>query len=193
MSRSDFLTALRQHKFIHALFPHDDALNDPVDAFARALTLTGGIWDDTFLHSPATGSATLSAYLRAQYPAGSVFCSATPQVYGDRILHAETLASSLKEVDVGVVRARFGVSETGAVFLSEDHLCVNELSTHARHLVVLLDTRYILDHLHQAHKQNRYFNARYTLLIAGPTALADSENALISGAKGVESLRVVGM
>lgn len=193
MSRSDFLTAIRQHKFIHALFPHDNSPRNPVDAFARALTMTGGVWDDTFLHDAAPDAATLSAHLREQYAADSVFCSATPQVNGDRNLHAGTPAASLKDVDVGVVRARFGVSENGTVFLSEDYLCVNELSTYARHLVVLLDMNSIVDHLHLAHIKPQHFAARYTIMITGPAALADSENALMSGAKGVRSLRVVGV
>lgn len=191
MSRSDFLTAIRQNKILHMLFPPHDGQQDPLEIFARALTLNGGVWDDTFLHGAAPDNATLITHLRGQYAGNSVFCSATPEVNGDHILPAGMFPAWLKNVDVGVVRARFGVSENGWVFLSDEHLCVSALSTHAQHLVVLLDKRSLFERLHLAHKQTQYFNARYTLMIAGPAALADSENALMSGAKGVRSLRVV--
>ena len=41
--------------------------------------------------------------------------------------------------DVGVVRAAFGVAETGSIWLSEQDLRVNALAYLAQHLVALLD------------------------------------------------------
>ncbi|CAM3971275.1 LUD domain-containing protein [Rahnella bruchi] len=191
MSRNDFLTGLRQHKFIQTLFaPQPDHPNLP-DDFGRALTLMGGVWDDTFLRSPQNGYTPLNAYLRGLYPADSQFCTATPEIIAEVDFNARTQAASLKDVDVGVVRACFGVAETGAVFLSDPQLCVNSLSAMAKNLVVLLDVKHIIEHLHLAHRQPQPFNARYTVMVTGPAAMADSESALMLGAKGVKSLRVI--
>jgi len=191
MSRHDFLTGIRQHKFMQTLFPPQSEKNHPVADFGRALTLMGGLWDETFLRTPRNGYTTLNAYLRGVYPADARFCSATPEIIADVDFNARSDAASLKEVDVGVVSACFGVAETGAVFLSDHHLCVNTLSAMAKNLVVLLDVQHIIEHLHLAHRQPQPFNARYTIMITGPAAMADSESALMLGAKGVKSLRVI--
>ena len=193
MRRSDFLTAIRQHKFIHALFPAEDSQPDPVQAFARALTLSGGIWDDHFLQTPMTGYTTLNAYLRELYPADSLFCSSTPEIIAGIDFDARTPLSALKDADVGVVRACFGVADTGAIFLSDPALAVNTLSAMAKNLVVLLDVKHIVAHLHLAHRQPQPFNARYAIMITGSAATADSESALMLGAKGVTNLRVIGI
>lgn len=191
MNRNDFLTGIRQHKFMQTLFPPQTEKPNPSEDFGRALTLMGGIWDDRFLRVPKNGYTTLNAYLRGLYPADSVFCSATPEIIADVDFDARTDAASLKDVDVGVVRACFGVAETGAVFLSDHHLCVNTLSAMAKNLVVLLDVNLIIEHLHLAHRQPQPFNARYAIMVTGPAAMADSESALMLGAKGVKSLRVI--
>ncbi|MBU9852309.1 LUD domain-containing protein [Rahnella aceris] len=193
MSRNDFLTGIRQHKFMQTLFPPPAEKSHPQQEFGRALTLMGGIWDDRFLRAPQNGYTTLNAYLRGLYPVDSLFCSATPEIIAERSLDARTQAASLKDVDVGVVRACFGVAETGAVFLSDPQLCVNTLSAMAKNLVVLLDVNHIIEHLHLAHRQPQPFNARYAIMVTGPAAIADSESALMLGAKGVQSLRVIAL
>ncbi|MBU9844377.1 LutC/YkgG family protein [Rahnella ecdela] len=191
MSRNEFLTGIRQHKIIQTLFPPQPESPDLPEDFGRALTLMGGVWDDTFLRTSQNGYTTLNAYLRGLYPADSQFCSATPEIIAEVDFNARTQAASLKDVDVGVVRACFGVAETGAVFLSDPQLCVNSLSALAKHLVVLLDVKHIIEHLHLAHRQPQPFNARYTVMVTGPAAMADSESALMLGAKGVQNLRVI--
>ena len=191
MSRNDFLSGIRQHKIIQTMFPPQPEKPNLPEDFGRALTLMGGIWDDTFLRIPSNGYTTLNAHLRGLYPQDSRFCSATPEIIAEMDFSARTDTAVLKDVDVGVVRACFGVAETGAVFLSDPQLCVNSLSAMAKNLVVLLDVNHIVEHLHLAHRQPQPFNARYTVMVTGPAAMADSESALMPGAKSVESLRVI--
>jgi L-lactate dehydrogenase complex protein LldG len=97
----------------------------------------------------------------------------------------------LADVEVAVVRAAFGVAETGSIWLSEEELQVNALAYLAQHLIALLDPAEIVGNLHQAYRDPRFQTARYAVLVTGPSATADIEGVLIHGAQGVRSLTVV--
>jgi L-lactate dehydrogenase complex protein LldG len=130
-------------------------------------------------------------FIRSLFPKAKVVCSATAEVIGTRVLNAATDATDLADVDVGVVRAAFGVAETGSVWLSEQELRMNALAYLAQHLVVLLDPGAIVGNLHHAYRDPRFKTARYAALVTGPSATADIEGVLIHGAQGVRSLTVV--
>jgi L-lactate dehydrogenase complex protein LldG len=89
------------------------------------------------------------------------------------------------------VRARFGVAETGSVWLSEREFGVNALGFLPQHLVVLLDPRAIVGNLHHAYRHPAFREARYAVLMTGPSATADIEGILVRGAQGIRSLIVV--
>jgi L-lactate dehydrogenase complex protein LldG len=140
--------------------------------------------------APALDGGGLDAMVRSLFPGAAVICSATPEVRGTRALEASTNPAELADVDVGVVRAAFGVAETGSVWLSEEELKVNALAYLAQHLVVLLDPARIVGNLHHAYRDARFKTARYAVLVTGPSATADIEGVLIHGAQGVRSLTV---
>jgi L-lactate dehydrogenase complex protein LldG len=154
-------------------------------AFGRALERMGGV----LAEPPSDGS--LDAFIRARFPDARTVCSATPEVEGTRRLEPDTDARTLADVDLGVVRAAFGVVETGSVFLSEAELGVNALGFLAQHLVVLLDPGELVADLHGAYRDPRFLTARYAVLMTGPSATADIEGVLVRGAQGVRSLTVV--
>jgi len=153
-----------------------------LEAFQNSLASMGGKF------APAPGAGGLDALVRSLFPDAAVICSATPEVGGTRRLDRNTEAAALADVDVGVVRAAFGVAETGSVWLSEAELQVNALAYLAQHLVVLLDPHSIVGNLHQAYHDPRFKTARYAVLVTGPSATADIEGVLIHGAQGVRSL-----
>ena len=155
-----------------------------LDEFRENLTSMGGKF------VPALDAGGLDAWLRAQFLDATVICSATPEVRGTRPLNRGVQPAELADVDVGVVRAAFGVAETGSVWLSEEELQVNALAYLAQHLVVLLDPARIVGNLHQAYRNPRFKTARYAVLVTGPSATADIEGVLIHGAQGVRSLAV---
>jgi L-lactate dehydrogenase complex protein LldG len=99
--------------------------------------------------------------------------------------------ASLQDVDVGVVRARFGVAETGSVWFSEREYVVNALGYIVQHLIVLLDPAQLVDGLQDVYRRDDFRDARYAALVTGPSATADIEGVLIRGAQGVRSLTVV--
>jgi len=138
----------------------------------------------------ASGSNVL-ALIRERFGAEASVCSATTEVTGTRPLSVDTPPASLQDVDVGVVRARFGVAETGSVWFSEREYVVNALGYIVQHLVVLLDPAQMIDGLQDLYRRPDFRDARYAALVTGPSATADIEGVLIRGAQGVRSLTVV--
>jgi L-lactate dehydrogenase complex protein LldG len=163
----------------------DSAGGDLRARFAAALQAMGGTCVE------AAAASDVSGLTRERFGAAASIASATPEVPGTRVLTADTEPASLQDVDVGVVRARFGVAETGSVWLSEREYVVNALGYIVQHLVVLLDPVQLLDGLQDVYRRDDFRDARYAALVTGPSATADIEGVLIRGAQGVRSLTVV--
>lgn len=154
-------------------------------AFGAALARMGG----TLAELP--DGCTPERFVRERHPEARVICSATAEVTGSRDIAAVRHGAELEDVEVGVLRAAFGVAETGSVWFSERELGVAALGFLAQHLVVLLDPRHIVGTLHDAYRHDGFRQARYAVLMSGPSATADIEGVLIRGAQGVRSICVV--
>ena len=188
-SREEILARVRKNQPVPQPLPalptFDRDLPSPVDAFKANLARMGG----SVVEAPA--DANLDAFIRQRFPDAKVVCSAAPEVAGNRPIDRVTAPAELDDVDVGVVRAVFGVAETGSVFLTEADFRINALGFLSQHLVVLLDTRDIVPNLHHAYRHRGFFDARYAVLMTGPSATADIEGVLIRGAQGIRSLTVI--
>ena len=156
-----------------------------VEGFKSALVRMGGKVAD----APADGD--LDALVRKLFPEAKAICSATKEVAGNCALGDLEAPAALADVDVGVVRASFGVAETGSVWLTEDELGVNALAFLSQHLVVLLDPDRIAGNMHDAYRDRDRFDAGYGVFMTGPSATADIEGVLIHGAQGIRSLTAV--
>ncbi|WP_322102074.1 LutC/YkgG family protein [Paraburkholderia sp. J41] len=153
--------------------------------FVAALNLMGGR-EITVQHA-----GEVRAFIAERFGCEARIASATPEVEGTRTLDANTPPASLEDIDVGVVRARFGVAETGSLWFSESEYVVNSLGYLVQHLVVLLDPAQLVAGLQDAYRRDDFRAARYAVLVTGPSATADIEGVLIQGAQGVRSLTVV--
>src|SRR4051794_10323624 len=153
--------------------------------FTAALQAMGGTCAEAATASEA------SALIRERFGDAVSIASASPEVPGTCALAADTEPASLQDVDVGVVRARFGVAETGSVWFSEREYVVNALGYIVQHLIVLLDPAQLIDGLQDVYRRDDFRDARYAALVTGPSATADIEGVLIRGAQGVRSLTVV--
>ena len=142
------------------------------------------------LAEPAAGTD-LNAWVVEHFPDARVVCSATLEVDGNRDIAGVAEPKDLEDVELGVVRAVFGVAETGSVYLSDRELSVSALGYLAQHLLVLLDPADIVGNLHHAFARPEFSEAGYAVLMTGPSATADIEGVLIHGAQGVRSLTVV--
>jgi L-lactate dehydrogenase complex protein LldG len=165
----------------------DAPTGSTLEEFKAALVRMGG----KFADAPADGD--LDALIRKLFPKAKVVCSAAPEVVGNRPLDRVRTPGELGDVDVGVVRAVFGVVETGSLWLTETEFKVNTLGFLSQHLVVLLDPARIVGNMHHAYRDRARFDARYGVFMTGPSATADIEGVLIHGAQGIRSLTVVPM
>jgi L-lactate dehydrogenase complex protein LldG len=123
--------------------------------------------------------------------AAAVVCSAVHEICGGYDLSSVTRPQDLAAVDIAVVRACFGIAETGSVLFTEGELHVNALAYLAQHLVVLLDPEDIVPSTQDAYRRADFNVARYASFHTGPSATADIEGVLIHGAQGVRSLTVL--
>ena len=188
-SRDEILECVRRNQPAPVPLPELAAFppgnGPPVERFKAGVTRMGGKLAE------APGDGDLAALVRRSYPDAAVIASATPEVAGNRALDAVGRPADLHDVDVGVVRAVFGVAETGSVWLTDAELKVSSLGFLAQHLVVLLDPERIVGTFHDAYADRGQFDARYGVFMTGPSATADIEGVLIHGAQGIRSMTVV--
>ncbi|MCJ2138330.1 LUD domain-containing protein [Methylobacterium sp. J-026] len=158
--------------------------DDPVAEFGDRLKRMGGR-----VAEPGTDDA--FADLRERLGSAKVIASAVPELTGNRDLRAVRDPQEVEDVDVAVVRAVFGIAETGSVLFTEGELIVNAVAYLAQHLIVLLDPADILPNVQAAYLRPEFGRSAYAVLHTGPSATADIEGVLIHGAQGVRSLTVL--
>jgi len=188
-SRDAILERIRQAgraKTEHPEVPHfnEDKKGTAAD-FEKTLTLMGGVW-----LTPAE-SVSIEDNVRTLFPEGSKFCSVVTEVKSDYDLRDFETPADLEPVDIGVVRARYGVAETGSLWISEDEFKINTLGYFPQHLVALLDPQDIVYNLHEMYARTDFHEVNYCVLMTGPSATADIQGVLIHGAQGVRSLTVI--
>jgi L-lactate dehydrogenase complex protein LldG len=188
-SRDDILARVRKNQPPPQPMPlvplFDTATGSALDSFKAALVSMGGKLAD----APADGN--LDALVARLFPDAKVICSATLEVAGNRPLDGVESPADLNDVDVGVVRAVYGIAETGSVWITEAQFKVNTLGFLSQHLIVLLDPARILENLHYAYRERAQFDTGYGVFMTGPSATADIEGVLIHGAQGIRTLTVV--
>ncbi|WP_211092650.1 MULTISPECIES: lactate utilization protein C [Chitinophaga] len=135
-------------------------------------------------------AAAAQALLASQYAQAKVICSATPEITGNRDIHAVNNPHDLADVDVGVIRARFGVAENGMVWLTEEDLVVNALGFLSQHLVILLSPQAIVGDMYDAYLRIHLEDTAYGCFMMGPSATADIGAVLVHGAQGARSLNI---
>jgi L-lactate dehydrogenase complex protein LldG len=190
-SREDILARVRKNQPPAQPLPRvptfEAGAGSVLERFNAALLRMGGKLAD----APADGD--LDTLIQRLFPDAKVVCSATPEVVGNLPLDRVQHPGELNDVDVGVLRAVFGVAETGSLWLTEREFRVNALGFLAQHLVVLLDPARIVGNLHHAYGERAHFDTRYGVFMTGPSATADIEGVLIHGAQGVRSLTVIAL
>jgi L-lactate dehydrogenase complex protein LldG len=154
-------------------------------SFKESLERMGGV----FFDPPTSGD--LLAPIRAKIANARVVCSIVPEIAGNRDIATARVPQDLADVDVAIVRAAFGIAETGSILLSERELRINAVAYLAQHLIVLLDPADIVVNLHHAYRRPELRNSHYAAFHSGPSATADIEGVLIHGAQGVRSLSVL--
>lgn len=152
--------------------------------FEQRLKQAGGAAHDV------GSAAEAESKLRSLHPEAKVICSAVPEIAGTRRVEKVGDPHELADVDVGVVRAQFGVAESGAVWISQEDLVVDALGVLSQHLIVLLDRKQIVPDMHAAYRRVRLADTAFGCFMMGPSATADVEATLVHGAQGARSLNL---
>ena len=188
-SREDILARVRRNQPSATTLPDVPTFDRDIaslsETFKAAFTRMGG----KLAEPPRDGN--LTQLVRSLFPDARVICSATPEVEGNRALDLEAPPAALDDVDVGVVRAVYGVAETGSVWITQAQFKVSALGFLSQHLVVLLDPAEIVPNLHHAYRRRTDFDTGYGAFMTGPSATADIEGVLIPGAQGIRTLTIV--
>ena len=188
-SREDILARVRRNQPSATTLPDVPTFDRDIaslsETFKAAFTRMGG----KLAEPPRDGN--LTQLVRSLFPDARVICSATPEVEGNRALDLEASPAALDDVDVGVVRAVYGVAETGSVWITQAQFKVSALGFLSQHLVVLLDPAQIVPNLHHAYRRRTDFDVGYGAFMTGPSATADIEGVLIHGAQGIRTLTIV--
>ncbi|RKP58441.1 LutC/YkgG family protein [Pararobbsia silviterrae] len=158
---------------------------DRIERFIAGLALYGGV----AVRVDSIDAA--RAAIDAKFGPDVALCSVVDAIPGSRVLAPDTPPASLHDVEVAVVPGRFGVAETGSVWLSEVEYRVNSIGYLAQHLVIVLDEANVVDGLQDAYLRDDFNGVRYAVLVTGPSATADIEGVLVRGAQGVRSLTVM--
>jgi L-lactate dehydrogenase complex protein LldG len=188
-SRENILSAIRNN------LPKQTVEHPQIPAFQRPAEPLKAVFEERLkeaggeAHDPGS-AADAEAKLMALHPGAKVVCSAVPEIAGTRRVEVVRDPHELADVDVGVVRAQFGVAESGAVWLTQEDLVVDGLGFLSQHLVVLLDPQHIVADMHEAYHRIRLDLTAYGCFMMGPSATADVEATLVHGAQGVRSLNV---
>ena len=159
--------------------------SDRVSCFQSTLERMGG---RAFTLSSA---AEIQAKVTSLFPDAKIICSTVPEFQGTRTITNQSDPRELEDVDVGIVRAQFGVAETSSVWLADTDFVVNALAFLPQHLVVLLDSNEMVGNIHDAYGRIDFGKTPYGCFVTGPSATADIEGVLIHGAQGVRSLTVL--
>lgn len=188
-SRETILGAIRsslpKNKVEHPQIPFFQRSDERLKTqFERHLHEAGGVAYDV-----AT-AAEAEAKLMTLHPEAKVICSAVSEIAGTRKAE-DTDPHEFADVDVGIVRAQFGVAESGAVWLTQEDLVVDALAFLSQHLIVLLDPEQIVPDIHEAYRRVRLDETAFGCFMMGPSATADVEATLVHGAQGARSLNIL--
>lgn len=175
----------RMEKTPYPQIPDFPKSNKPIlEEFKESLIEAGGTWKEV------SGPEEAARLILELHPDARVICSAAPEVKGTKDIAGITDPHDTEDVDVGVIRADFGVSETGMVWLREKDLVVNSLGVLSQHLVILLDPQRIVRDMYEAYKKADLQSDNYGCFMMGPSATADIGAVMVQGAQGARSLSV---
>src|SRR5580698_9325542 len=137
-----------------------------------------------------SSSSEAAIKLAILHPQAKVICSVVPEIAGNLSVRDINDPHELGDVDVGVIRAQFGIAENGAVWLTEEDLVINALGFLSQHLIILLDPKEIVADMHDAYRRIRLDQTAFGTFMMGPSATGDIEATMVRGAQGPRSLNL---
>lgn len=97
---------------------------------------------------------------------------------------------SLKDVELTIVKAHFGVAENGGLWVTDDLLGQRVSVFIPQYLAIVVNKKDIVTTMHQAYERIGNQEYGFGTFIAGPSKTADIEQSLVLGAHGARGLIV---
>lgn len=172
-------------KFSYPKFPAFPKSNrNMLEEFKENLETAAGEWYEIQNRNEA------DELIKEKYPDAKIICSASSDIKGNKTIHELMDPHDLQDVDVGIIRAQFGVSETGMVWLTEKDLIINALGFLSQHLIILLNPEELVKDMYEAYERIDLSKDNYGCFMLGPSATADIGAYMVRGAQGARSLTV---
>lgn len=97
---------------------------------------------------------------------------------------------SLKNVELNIIKANFGVAENSALWVTDTILGQRVSPFIAQYLAIIVNKENIYPTMHQAYEKIGNQDYGFGTFIAGPSKTADIEQSLVLGAHGARGLVV---
>lgn len=97
---------------------------------------------------------------------------------------------TLKNVDLTIVKAHFGVAENSALWVTDDILGQRVATFIPQYLAIIVNKKDIVSTMQQAYERIGDLEYGFGTFIAGPSKTADIEQSLVLGAHGARGLVV---
>lgn len=97
---------------------------------------------------------------------------------------------SLKDVELAIIKAHFGVAENSALWVTDDILGQRVAPFITQYLAIIVNKKDLIATMHQAYERIGNQQYGFGTFIAGPSKTADIEQSLVLGAHGARGLVV---
>jgi L-lactate dehydrogenase complex protein LldG len=164
------------------------AFADPVAQLADSVVAVGGAC--ARVASLAAADAAIAALPQAGGAARVV--SLVPGVGRPTVDLAEVAdPHALADLDLAILPGELAVAENAAVWIDGRALPHRAVFVITNHLVLVVQARDVVHHLHQAYDRLAGRPRNYGVFISGPSKTADIEQVLVVGAQGARTCTVV--
>jgi len=109
------------------------------------------------------------------YPDADIIYSATPEIEGYNNKNNIITQCNIENADTVIIRAEFGVAETGMIWISEKSIRLHSLDFFSKHLIILLHPDSLLKDMHEAYEEVYLKENTYGRFIQGPLLINNSE------------------
>ncbi|OXA76473.1 L-lactate dehydrogenase complex protein LldG [Flavobacterium aquidurense] len=130
-------------------------------------------------------------YIRNNYPLEKRIISTLPELSEIALLDwTNDDPHSLKDVELTIIKAHFGVAENSALWVTDDILGQRVAPFITQYLAIIVNKKDLIPTMHQAYDRIGDQEYGFGTFIAGPSKTADIEQSLVLGAHGARGLVV---
>ena len=189
MNREEILASIKRNKptLIPLVAPDYRQFKDefdPVAMFVQQVEASGGSVIEC-------AGNDIGKILSDSYPDAREIYSSIDAFQPKNNRSADGVLKEYKNLDLCVLEGKFGVAENGAVWVSDEELPQRILPYITQDLVLVIPRGSLVDNMHDAYTEIGRFTEGFGAFIAGPSKTADIEQALVIGAQGPMSMRVL--